>query len=376
MWSRNPTQANSFGYAQGGLEWGTELTDLRSDKETCVSATPKVVCEKPKLPTLWLDTSVIIKLTKVKLGEKLQPVEVARLTRLRTLVQELVAAGKLIFPQSDQEEEYVVGAANRRDSEIHRDFLGLSLGVKMQHRQGIFDWQAQLGMEAYAKSSDTINVGVDAFFYGDPADELEQARKRNIVIGTHPTRLPEILAGRDAAKVQVLEIWEQLRQEFVAKKRPYEEQLEAEKCGYADAMAYKVEEWEKKLATGVPDSWALMDVQGFLMFRAVWKDLGGKPDGLEGLHKYFRSDYHNNLPTPKIGNQLGADLLTGNEVIQSGDVMDVGLLSIAIPACHYVVTDNRQRKRIKDRGIDKDWGTEVYSMSDIDGLFQQLEKLR
>jgi hypothetical protein len=339
-----------------------------------VSAKPKVVCEKPKLPTLWLDTSVIIKLTKVERGEKLQQVEVDRLTRLRTLVQELVPAGKLIFPQSDQEEEYV---AIRLDPEIHRDFLGLSLGIKMKHRQGSFDWQAQLGMEAYAKSADTINVGVDAFFYGDPVEELEQARQRNIVIGTHPTRLPEILARRDAAKVQVLEIWEQLRQESVAKKRTYEEQLEVENSGYADAMAYKVEEWEKQVATGSPDFCAsFMDVQVFLMFRVAWKELGGKPDGLEGLHKYFCSDYHNNLPTPKISNQLGADLLTGNEVIQPGDMMDVGLLSIAIPACHYVVTDKRQSKRIKERGIDKDWGTEVYSMSDIDDLFQRIEELR
>lgn len=334
---------------------------------------PKVVCEKPKLPALWLDTSVIIKLTKVERGEKLQPVEVDRLTRLRTLVQELVPAGKLIFPQSDQEEEYV---AKRLDPEIHRDFLGLSLGINMKHRQGIFDWQAQLGMEAYVKGADTITIGVDAFFHGDPVEELEQARQQRIVIGGHPIRLPEILARRDAANVKVLEIWEQLRQEFVAKKRTYEEQLEPERCGYADAMAYKVEEWEKKLTTGVPDFWAFMDVEGFLMFRVVWKDLGGKPDGLEGLHKYFCSDYHNSLPTPKIGNQLGADLLTGNALIQSGDVMDVGLLSVAIPACHYVVTDRRQCERIKRRGIDKEWETEVYSMSDIDDLFQQLEKLR
>jgi hypothetical protein len=62
-----------------------------------MSDKPKVVCEKPKLPTLWLDTSVVIKLTKVERGEKLQQVEVDRLTRLRTLVQELVPSGKLIF---------------------------------------------------------------------------------------------------------------------------------------------------------------------------------------------------------------------------------------------------------------------------------------
>lgn len=337
-----------------------------------MSDEPKVICEKPTLPTLWLDTSVIINLTKVERGEKLQQVEVDRLTRLRAIVQKLVPAGKLIFPQSDQEEEYV---AKRLDREIHRDFLRLSLGINMKHRQGIFDWQAQLGMEAYVKGADKITVGVNAFFHGDPVEQLERARQQNIVFGGHPIRLPEILVRRDAANVKVLEMWEQLRQEFVAKKLTYEQQLQAEKCGYADAMAQKVEDWEKKLTAGVSDFWAFMDVQGFLMFRVVWKDLGGKPDGLEGMHKYFCSDYHNNLPTPKIGNQLGADLLTGNAVIQSGDVMDVGLLSVAIPPCHYVVTDRQQCDRIKRRGIDKEWGTEVYSMSDIDGLCQRLEKL-
>jgi hypothetical protein len=339
-----------------------------------MSDKPKVNVEKPRLSTLWLDTSVIIKLTKVERGERLERVEVDRLTRLRTLVRELVPAGKLIFPQSDQEEEYV---AKRLDPEIHRDFLGLSLGITMQHRQGIFDWQAQLGMEAYIKSSETITVGVDAFFHGDPVEELEQARQRDLVIGGHPIRLPELLARRQAANVQVLESWEQMRKEFVASGRTYEEQLEAEKCGYAESLAIKVEQWEKRLAAGgVADYWAFADVEGFLMFRIIWKDLGGNPDGLEGLQKYFCSDYHNNLPTPKIGNQLGADLLTGNAVIKSGDVMDVGLLSVAIPACHFVVTDRRQCERIKRRGIDKEWGTSVHSMSDIDGLFEKLEKLR
>jgi hypothetical protein len=163
-----------------------------------MSDKPKVNVEKPRLPTLWLDTSVIIKLTKVERGERLEQVEVDRLTRLRTLVQELVPAGK---------------------------FLGLSLGITMKHWQGIFDWQAQLGMDAYVKNAATITVGVDAFFHGDPVEELEQARQRDFVIGGHPIRLPELLARREAANVQVLESWEQMRKEFVANGRTYEEQL-------------------------------------------------------------------------------------------------------------------------------------------------------
>lgn len=112
------------------------------------------------------------------------------------------------------------------------------------------------------------------------------------------------------------------------------------------------------------------------MFRVCWKDFGGKPDGLEGLHKYFCSDYFNNLPTPRIGNQLGADLLTGNQTILSGDVMDVSLLSVAVPACHFVLTDRKMCDRIKRLGIDKEWGTELYSMSDINELCERLAHLR
>jgi hypothetical protein len=148
---------------------------------------------------------VIINLTKVERGERLQQVEVDQLTRLRNLVQELVPAGKLIFPRSDREEEYV---AKRLDAEIHRDFLGLSLGINMRHRQSIFDWQAQLGMEANGKNDDTVTGGVDAYFQSDPVEELDKDRQRNMVIGAHPMRIPEILARREAANVQVLESWE------------------------------------------------------------------------------------------------------------------------------------------------------------------------
>ena len=55
--------------------------------------------------------------------------------------------------------------------------------------------------------------------------------------------------------------------------------------------------------------------------------------------------------------------------------MDVQLLSVALPASHYVVTDHRMELRIKRRGLDVRSGTEVFSMSTQDGLFAHLEKL-
>jgi hypothetical protein len=71
----------------------------------------------------------------------------------------------------------------------------------MRHRQSIFDWQAQLGMEANVKNDDTVTGGVDAYFHSDPVEELDKARQRNMVIGAHPLRIPEIPARREAANV-------------------------------------------------------------------------------------------------------------------------------------------------------------------------------
>lgn len=339
-----------------------------------METTPKVTSEKPRVATLWLDTSVVIKLTKIARGENLQAIEVERLTCLQEFVQELGGKGKLLCPKADQEEEYV---GERLETDVHGDFLVLSLGVALRHRQGVFDYQAQLGMKAYVAQSNTIAVPLLAYFHSDPVKELEQARQRSILIGANAFKDSEILARRDAAKAEVQRVWENLRQEFVAKKRTYDEQLREEQRGYADALAQKVEEFQQEIRSGIaPDFWELMGVEGFLMFNSYWKELGGQPPGLEGVHRFFCSSYFNNLPVARIREQLCADLLTGNQPVLSGDMMDVELLSIAIPVSHFVLTDKKMADRIKRRGIDIDWGAEVYSMSDIDILFKKLEALR
>lgn len=335
---------------------------------------PRIISEKPTVPTLWLDTSVLINFGRMAHGGSLQPIAIQRLTRLKQLLEELVGNGKLICPAADQEEEYVDG---RLDREVHGDFLALSLGMHLRHRQGIFDSQAQIGMKAYVQGADTITVPLSTYFHSDPVQELSTARSRSIVIGAKLLRDPEILARRAAAKAEVQRVWETLRHEFVAENRTYDQQLQEERRGYADALVYKVQEFEQKLASGTaPGFWEFMGVEGFLMFKVYWRDLGGNPPGLEGVHHYFCSRHFHRLPVPQIRIQLGADLLTGSQEILSGDMMDVEMLSVAIPVSHFVLTDKKMAERIKRRQIHSDWGAEVFSMSDIEMLFGRLEALR
>jgi hypothetical protein len=160
-----------------------------------------------------VDTSVIIKITKVERGEALQDAEVQRCKRLRDLVRGLVRDWKLLFPESDQEEEYV---AQRLDDDVHRMFASLSLGISMTHRRGILDSHIFHGMKAYVKGSSTIDLPSSTYFHGDPVRSLEEVRKERFFVTLGLSKGAEVLRRRADAKADIGRKWEELRQKLVA----------------------------------------------------------------------------------------------------------------------------------------------------------------
>ncbi len=119
-----------------------------------------------------------------------------------------------------------------------------------------------------------------------------------------------------------------------------------------------------------------MEFQTYLTYQKMWEAAGGKPSGLEGLCNFFRSAYYENLPAAKIASQLYADLGTAKQrAVRLSDSMDIRLLSLAIPVAHYVFTDKDMESRIKNRKIDREWGTQVFSVRTVKDLLMQLENL-
>ena len=337
------------------------------------SKTPAVKFEKPGVPTLWIDTSVVIKLTKIHRGEALQDVEIRRGRKLHDLVTALVRDGKLLCPESDQEEEYV---ANRLDDEVCRMFAHLSLGISLTHRQGIFDSHVYKGMNAYAKSLDQIVLPVSTYFHGDPVRKLEEARQEKFIVFVSPLKSPDILKRRASAKANTGAAWERLRRELVSSGQSYEKQLEVEQRGDWTAFASSLRKFTANLVSGRSDLYDYLAALGPLNYRYYWNEIGGKPPDWEGVSNFFHSAYFTELPLPSIQSRLIAELLTGNEPISPSDPMDVDLLAVALPLSHFALTDRRMEQRIKKLGLDTRCGTLVVSMSTIDSLFVELEKLR
>ncbi len=338
-----------------------------------MSHVPTVRLEKPYLPTLSLDTSVVIKLVKIERGEALQDIEVQRGKRLQKLIFDLGRAGKLLCPESDQEEEY---AAERLDDQVNGMFARLSQGISLNHRQGIYDEQVSRGMQAFAKKAESIDLPASSYFHGDPVRRLEEVRHDRFVVSVGPLKSPDLLRRRAQSKANIGRQWEQLRQELRSKGQTYERQLAVEQRGDAIAIVETLKKFEADITSGRHDFWNFMAATGPLMYRYFWRELRGQPPKWEGILQFFASPYFSELPQPYVASRMVAELLTGNEPIAPSDPMDVDLLSVALPISHFVLTDRRMELRVKKLGLDKRCSTEVYSMSSIDGLFAALEKLK
>jgi hypothetical protein len=284
-----------------------------------------------------------------------------------------VRDSKLLCPEADQREEFEL---RRLDRQISRVFSELSLGIRLRHRQGIMDNLIARAMKSYIDLADTVVLPVAAYFHRDPVEELFRINRGPFYIVVDHSRSSELRAERDAADAACKERLEELRKRLVAQGQTYEVQFRLEQEAYPEALILLIVRFQKLLERGCAGPSELMDVQGVGFYLALWEEYGGSPLGLPGMLQFFNSDYFRNLPTSRIASQLWADILTDKQrSVKPGDSMDVQLLSVAIPICHFVLTDKDMKNRIERRDIHLEWNTKVFSLNTIDELTAELSAL-
>jgi hypothetical protein len=230
-------------------------------------------------------------------------------------------------------------------------------------------------MHAYTKDSDQIVLPASTYFQGDPVRRLEEARREEFIVFLGPLKSPDLLKRRAVAKANISSGWERLRKELVSKGQSYEKQLETEQRGDWTALVSSVRKFTANLMLGRHDFNDYLAALGPLTYRHYWNEIKGNPPDWEGLSNFFHSQYFTELPLSFVQSRLVAELLTGNEPISPSDPMDVDLLAVALPLAHFVHADRRMEQRIKKLGLDRKCGSAVFSMSTIDALFVELERL-
>jgi len=333
-----------------------------------MAVTAKV--EKPPIPTLWLDTSIGVKLAKAGRSE-LPEAEAAPLLALKALVTRLTLARRLLCVEGEQDEEY--GSA-RLDEETAAEFSRMTLGIQLDHSLAIRDKQIFLGMDALTEDLEQIVIPWRVFFSRDPLKELAEIGRRGWFIRVGPPGAPFGKAPREMRHQDAV-VFEQWRIRNRESGKSFEEQFKAELASEADLIPHQWAESERKTLQGQLTLVDSLAMEGPRMYVDHWKRLGGRPEGIEGLRHYLRSEHHRAIPANRIPATLWADILTGDEQVRPGDPGDVHLLSPAISIAHFVLTDIRARRRILRRGLDAAWGATVYSVRELTDLMETLRRL-
>jgi len=327
--------------------------------------------ERCPIPILWLDTNVVIDMTKYRENVELKDLQRDRVSKLINVIYQKTRSGKLLYVEGDQDEEI-----NSLNNEAHKTQSFLSMGIKLQYRKAIHDEQLYVFMNAYNNKQDTVILDYRDAFYSDPVDELKDRNSsylNGIIISVHGEVTEKEIRERTHRKEVIIEQLNELRQTLIASGVTYEQQLQQEYTGVVQAIRVGIEKMRDKIMKGLTIS--IEDYDQISIITELERIWGQVTDSREGLIEFLQSDCYKQIPYVDIGSRLFAKIVTSITPVVSGDLMDVNHISTVLPYTDIIVTDRKMKYRIIQLGIDKKYGTKVFCLNDIDEILNEIEKI-
>ena len=346
----------------GGVQINTTISDIRFQVEPC------------PIPILWLDTSIIFYLTKLRLGTLNDEVQKERVSRLQKRVCDLTRAGKLLCPRAGQPNEIW-----RERSDCLGTIDELSLGISTRPRAAIEEAQIHQLMTACIAGTRFVTFPYTDLFIDDPVHRLEMARLSNygVTIDTPPSveRIKEIKFQHDTIRTN----WERLRKTCAKRKVTFDQQLEVERSAGMTMTVTMARDCCSKLMRG--EKATPEEISSFLYVKRLihtWDRLGGEPKGFEGLVRFCSSQYCQIAPSVSISSALVAKFVTEKaRNIQPGDYGDVEHISSILPYANLMIIDKSMKSIVQGLDLDKNYGVTVCYIGDdtiIEDFFETVGK--
>jgi hypothetical protein len=296
--------------------------------------------EKSPIPIVWLDTSIITTIAEFKFGYNLDKKASQRIVKLYTLISKLADEGKILCPHAEQSEEVW---CHRKDwlNAINE----LSLGIETEAPQSIYLKQKKKFIQSFLNSEKAVSLSYRDAFLDDPINTLNEKLESQYFVYVDSKT---VLGGSEKRKTvnnDIFRGWENLRMRNIKNNISFDRQLERELQGELIDRDQQIDQWDQ---------------------------LRGKPEGLEGLVEFYKSNYYRSIPYIYLQCTLTAHLLTRKEPIKSGDCMDIEHISTMLPYSNIFITDNPMKDLLLRRNLGVKYRTEVFSIKDIDDIIASL----
>jgi ribulose bisphosphate carboxylase small subunit len=331
--------------------------------------------EKSRIPLIWIDTSIIIDLAKIRAGKKLDVSLKERVEYIYDAIRKARHNKKAICPRGEQEREYEIGKNHKE--ECRRVQNDLAMGIRMKRGFAVEVEYMKVFMKAYINSESELNISYRDLFDNDPVEELNRIVNQGYAVNVEFPLNEERIAKDRHSWEESWEWLETLRELKVKDNMTFEQALEIEYRGTYDAY----EENRRRFNLKYGNKWNMEDeeyssIADFCGYLKTWKKYNGKPPGIEGLLKFFLSEYQMQIPKIEIHSNLFAKILTSESGIKSGDSMDLQQLSVVLPFFDLVITDKKMKHNIESFDYHRNYKTQVLALKDFDAIqsfFEELE---
>lgn len=329
--------------------------------------------EKSPIPLVWIDTSIVIKMAKWKVGEKIDQLERQRVQYLYDIIRKVTKDKKLLCPEADQKEEYELG--ERLEEECGKIQTDLSWGVTMKHRQSVEELWTSRFMKGYINKDKRIELSYKDLFYNNPLVDLEEALVEKFIISVRFLPSKTNIDRNKAGKKRSLNELEAIRQHNLADGVTFEQQLEIEFKGTIDAHLEQLRRFIAKVKEQQVGFLDLLAAQSILNYERLWNNYQGQPAGLNGLVQFFASDYFKRIPKIEIVCHLYAKILTSIDPVKSGHMMDIEQVSSYLPFFGIIITDRYMKHIIKALKYHTKYRTKILTVRDFDEIKYFFENL-
>jgi hypothetical protein len=332
--------------------------------------TPTVTIKKSPVPIIWIDTSIIINITKHRLGNKLDEIQLRRTRFLYDAIKRGTRAGKLICPLAEQDEE-IWGERKACLDTIEE----LSMGIKTDSILSIKEKLFCTFAEAYLLNSEEVFLDYSLIFDKDPVEEL-----KNILSEQHFVSMRDPLSG-GAEKVKInkknlLKELNEVRENNVRNKVSFNRQKELEFLSEYNFMEKTIAALEKQDKIELDKQnvfWAFYNAMEVI---ALWGCVVSRcSDKSRSILSYYKSDYYRQNPIEKISVEFFSKLMIDKQPIRSGDIKDVEHISSMLPFVDIFITDKQRKTQLQQLSYDKEYQAKICYIGDEDEIGEFSESL-
>lgn len=331
----------------------------------------KVTVNKPPIPLLWLDTWVILRLTKAVKSDKVGKEEKIWGETIFEKISSLTDQKKILCPEADQGIEIENGG--RLVNEARELQAQLSRGITIHYHHAVEELQIQRIMDAYVSKKTEVTLPWKDLFFEDPLKKL--GKKKPYIISVHGNPLPRELQERKKTNRSIADDWEAIRLDSNKKKEKFDARLKLEQSARGNmivkmAALLLAKRIHKKEVT-TDELIRAMNIMGRPL--SWWERNSKHAEDFFGLVNFYLSDEFKQIPTVDISSNLVSKLVTDHEKIRPSDVMDVNQISAILPYAHYMILDGPMRDKITDKmKLDKKYNTKILRIRDLQRLLEEL----